>query len=139
MTFIIGMFISFLKPWHLTLYQDNEVIRLIGVGMLLISLILNTLAYRMFKKHLTPHAPFSIPKVLIQKGVFSLSRNPVYLALVLSQCGLGFVFDNVWLLLSALILLIFLEYLIVPDEEKILERRFKKSYEHYKKDTRRWL
>lgn len=138
-TFTTAMSLSWVHPWHLSLYMDDKMIRLTGLVFLFTSLTLNILAYREFKKSLTPHAPFTTPKVLMQKGVFTFSRNPVYLALVLSQYGLGFVFDTVWLLLTALILLILLQYLIVLNEEKILERRFKKSYEHYKKTTRPWI
>ena len=139
MTFISGMFLSWIQPWSLTLYLDDEVIRFIGLVLLFVSLILNILAYRMFKNHLTPHAPFSTPTILIDSGVFALSRNPVYLALVLSQWGLGFVLDMVWLLTSALILWSTLHYLIVPDEENILESLFKERYTHYKRHTRRWF
>ncbi len=138
-TFTAGIFFSWIYPWHLSLFVDQEVLRLIGVVILLTSLILNMLSYREFKKSLTPHAPFSIPKVLIYKGVFSLSRNPVYLALVLSQFGLGFVFDTVWVLVGALILWTLLNYLVIPDEEKILESTFSVKYMHYKQHTRRWL
>lgn len=119
--------------------MDVEMIRFTGVVILFISLTLNTLAYKEFKKSLTPHAPFSRPTVLIQKGVFSFSRNPVYLALVLSQCGLGFVFDTVWLLLAALVLLMVLDYVVVPNEEKIVESTFKDDYVRYKQHTRRWI
>jgi protein-S-isoprenylcysteine O-methyltransferase Ste14 len=139
MTFISGMFLSWIQPWTLTLYLEYEVIRFVGLILLSVSLILNILAYRMFKNHLTPHVPFSTPKVLIDCGVFAWSRNPVYLALVLSQCGLGFVLDRVWLLPSSLILWVILHYLIVPDEEKVLESLFKERYTHYKQHTRRWF
>jgi len=138
-TLIIGIFLSWMKPWHWSLYLGNETLRWSGLAILFISILLNTLAYRMFKKHLTPHTPFGIPTVLIDRGIFSLTRNPVYLALVLSQCGLGFVFDTVWLLLSAVVLLIMLDIVIIPDEEKILEGTFLKDYEEYKNNTRRWL
>ena len=139
MTFILGVLLSWIQPWNLTLYLEYEVMQLIGFLLLSISLILNILAYRIFRKHRTPHAPFSTPTVLIDSGVFAMSRNPVYLVLVLSQFGLGFVLDMVWLLPSALILWITLHYLIVPDEEKILESLFKERYTHYKQRTRRWF
>ena len=135
----VGIFISYMYPWHLTLYLDSEVIQSTGLVLLCVSFILNTLAYRIFTKHHTPHAPFSTPTTLIDSGIFTLSRNPVYLALVLSLCGLGFIFDTVWLLLSALVLLIAIHFLIIPDEEKIMERTFNESYGDYKKLTRRWL
>ena len=119
--------------------MDEGNIRLTGVVILLISLTLNILADREFKKSLTPHAPFTTPNALIQKGIFALSRNPVYIALVLSQFALGFVFDTVWLLLGSVVLLILLHYVIVLDEEKMLESIFKERYRDYKKLTRRWL
>ena len=127
-TLSTGFFLSWVQPWHLSLYLQNRVIQSVGLFLLVISLILNTLAYREFKKSRTPHAPFAIPTVLIEGGIFSLSRNPVYLALVLSQCGLGFVFDTVWLLFAALILLISLHYLIVLEEAKVLKRTLKEKY-----------
>ncbi|MBT8344449.1 MAG: isoprenylcysteine carboxylmethyltransferase family protein [Sulfurovum sp.] len=138
-TFASGVFLTWIQPWHLTYYMDDAVVRLIGAVILCISLILNTLAYREFKKCLTPHAPFVKPTVLIKNGVFALSRNPVYLALVLSECGLAFVFNTLWLLFSATVLLIVLDTVIIRGEEKVLKSTFNNDYEYYKKQTRRWL
>ena len=138
-TFGMGIFLSWVKPWHWTVYLESDISRMIGLIVLLISFILNSLAYRMFKKYMTPHAPFSVPHFLIDRGIFSLSRNPVYLALVLAQCGLGFVFDTVWLLCTALVLMVTLQYLVILFEEKMMERMFKERYRYYKKHTRRWF
>jgi len=138
-TFFSGFVLSLIQPWHLTYYMDDTVVRLTGIVLLFTSLMINILAYRKFKKFLTPHAPFVKPKVLIQNGVFALSRNPVYLALVLSMCGLALVFDTFWLFLSAAVLLTVLDTVIIPGEEKILKGAFYKDYEDYKNKTRRWL
>ncbi|HEY9189425.1 MAG TPA: isoprenylcysteine carboxylmethyltransferase family protein [Sulfurovum sp.] len=138
-TLLIGVFLSWVQPWQLSLYLENRVIQMIGLFLLVISLILNTLAYREFKKSGTPHAPFMRPKVLIKNGVFAVSRNPVYLALVLSECGLAFVFDSLWLLVTALLLWIVLDRVIVRAEEKILHHTFKQEHEAYRKRTRRWM
>lgn len=139
MTFISGLLLLWILPWHLTPYIESTTIQLTGIIILLLSFILNILAYREFKRSLTPHAPFVKPKVLIQKGIFSLSRNPVYLALVFAELGLAFVFDTPWLLLSALVLFIMLDTLIVRGEEEVLKSVFKKDYESYQQKTRRWL
>ncbi len=138
-TFALGLSLSFIQPWHLSIYIDAEIMRLTGITILLLSLLFNTLAYREFKKALTPHAPFMKPKVLIKNGIFSLSRNPVYLALVFSEFGLGFVFDTFWLLISSLVLWIVLDIVIVRQEEKILNITFNEEYESYRKMTRRWF
>lgn len=138
-TFILGMLISWLNPWNMTDYLSKELIRIIGVIILLISLLLNAIAYRGFKKYLTPHAPFLTPTVLLQSGVFALSRNPVYLALVLSELGLAFVFDAFWLVISSGLLLLILDRKIISEEERILQATFKTDYTAYKNKTRRWI
>lgn len=138
-TFGLGLLLSWIYPWHLTSYINVTVVRWTGVMLLIASLMVNILAYGEFKKSVTPHAPFSKPKVLIKNSVFSLSRNPVYLALIFSHFGLAFVFDSIWILAAAGILWIVLDMAIVRVEEKVLENSFKHEYEAYKNMTRRWL
>lgn len=138
-TFGLGLLLSWSYPWHLTSYINVSVVRLTGVMILIASLMVNIFAYREFKKSVTPHAPFMKPRVLITESVFSLSRNPVYLALIFSQLGLAFVFDSIWMLLTSGLLWIVLDVVIVRAEEKVLENSFKHEYENYKKKTRRWL
>jgi protein-S-isoprenylcysteine O-methyltransferase Ste14 len=138
-TFVSGLVLSLIQPWYFTYYMDDIVVRLTGIVLLFTSLMINIIAYRQFKKFHTPHAPFVKPKVLIKNGVFALSRNPVYLALVLSECGLAFVFDTIWLLFSAVVLLIVLDIVIIPGEEKVLKGTFNKYYVAYRNKTRRWL
>lgn len=138
-TFTVGMVLTYLLPWHFTRYFDHKVISILGLAFLSIIFILNFLAYRMFRKHSTSHAPFSTPVELIDNGVFAFSRNPVYLALVLSQCGLGFIFDTLWLIFTSVVLFVALHYLVVLDEEIVLQRGFKEKYERYKDRTRRWM
>lgn len=139
MTFACGVLLSLAYPWQVTLYMNSEVTRGLGVLLLLLSLGLNVLAYRKFKKDLTPHAPFMTPRVLITKGIFSYTRNPVYLALIVSQCALGFVFDSIWIVIFSMLLWILLDRVIVRPEEKILHDTFAHEFTKYKKMTRRWL
>ncbi len=138
-TIIMGMLLSWIKPWHWSLYLEYTVARSIGLVLLVTSFLLNTLAYREFKKSRTPHAPFMKPKVLITNGVFSVSRHPVYLALVLSECGLAFIFDSLWLLVTGVLLWGLLDSVIVRDEEKVLHSTFDQKYQNYMKMTRRWI
>lgn len=138
-TFVSGLILTWFYPYHLSSYIDGSVVRLTGISLLVCSLILNVLAYREFKKSYTPYEPFMEPKKLIENGIFSLSRNPVYLALVLSQAGLAFIFDMMWLILTTLLLWILLDSIIVRDEEKLLEITFLGRYKKYKRKTRRWL
>jgi len=138
-TFILGIFLTYFYPLHLTVYLNDTIVRSTGLIFLFLSLTLNIFAYKKFKGAKSPHAPFAIPTLLINDGIFSLSRNPVYLALVLSECALAFIFDTFWLIIAGALLLILLDIFIVRDEEKILESIFHDEYKAYKKKTRRWL
>ncbi|HEY9129855.1 MAG TPA: isoprenylcysteine carboxylmethyltransferase family protein [Sulfurovum sp.] len=139
MTFIVGICLSWFLPLKMTRFIAHEVTQMLGLTFLLTSFILNSLAYRMFKHHSTPHLPHSVPTVLIETGVFAFSRNPVYVALILSEVGLAFIFDRIWLVLSAAALWISLDIMIVRDEERVLENTFKQDYMEYKNKTRRWV
>lgn len=138
-TFIVGISLSWVVPLKMTRFIEYEVTQMLGLTFLLISFILNLLAYRMFKDHATPHAPHSVPIILIETGVFAFSRNPVYVALILSEVGLAFVFDSMWLVFAAIALWVSLDIIIVRAEERVLENTFKQVYREYKKKTRRWF
>ena len=138
-TFIVGISLSWVVPFKMTQFMEYDMTQMFGLIFLLISLVLNFMAYRMFKHHTTPHAPHAVPTALIKAGVFALSRNPVYLALILSEVGLAFIFDSMWLVFAAAALWISLDIIIVRDEERVLENTFKQDYTEYKKNTRRWF
>jgi protein-S-isoprenylcysteine O-methyltransferase Ste14 len=78
-----------------------------------------------------------VPQV-IQKGVFSISRHPIYLSALLLY--LGFFLTTFSLMSLALLFCIFIFYRhIVMFEERLLEKKFGQDYEEYKRDTPRWL
>jgi len=78
-----------------------------------------------------------VPQV-IQKGVFSISRHPIYLSALLLY--LGSFLTTFSLLSLALLFSIFLYYRhIALFEERLLEKKFGQDYEEYKRDTPRWL
>lgn len=76
---------------------------------------------------------------LVTSGPFRLSRNPIYVALVLLMIGIGFQFDTVWAILLALPVAAALRQLTVLPEERYLERRFGDTYQTYRRRVRRWV
>ena len=126
-------------PLHFTEFMDYNTVRLIGVMFLFLSLFLNIISYRAFKKFQTPYSPFSTPRVLIQRGIFRFSRNPVYLALIISQLGIGLILNSIWMLISSAFLMILLDRYIITKEEQCLMNHFPEQYKDYKSKTRRWI
>lgn len=72
-------------------------------------------------------------------GIYSMSRNPMYVGLTFLYAGLSFLSGNWWnfILLPFLILLV-QEY-VIKREEEYLVRRFGQVYLDYRSKVRRWL
>lgn len=81
----------------------------------------------------------AVPSTLITDGPFRVSRNPLYLGMVLFPLGIALLLGS----LSALVLValewIVINFLGIPFEEKVLEDQFGDSYVAYKRRVRRWL
>lgn len=72
-------------------------------------------------------------------GIYTISRNPMYVGLALIYLGLTFLIGNWWnLILFPLLFLVIQEY-VIKSEEKYLARAFGTAYLDYKKTVRRWI
>ena len=93
-----------------------------------------------FKKSKNPFLNFRKPTmVLITDGPYKYSRNPSYISLTLLYLGLGFAFNNGWVLGLSLPVLLIMDLLVVRREERHLEAKFGEEYLQYKSVVRRWL
>jgi protein-S-isoprenylcysteine O-methyltransferase Ste14 len=72
-------------------------------------------------------------------GIYSISRNPMYVGLILIYLGLTFQFGNWWTLILLPLLIATVNYLIILPEERYLTRAFGDDYINYKKKVRRWI
>ena len=76
--------------------------------------------------------------VLKTSGLYSISRNPVYLGLHLMTIASIIYTLNFWVLLPGLYSIVIYHFIIVG-EEKFLSDRFGKQYDDYKLKVRRYL
>jgi protein-S-isoprenylcysteine O-methyltransferase Ste14 len=76
---------------------------------------------------------------IIDRGPFRLTRNPMYLQMVLVCLGVGIALTNWWLLLLTPLCGWLLQRLAIIPEEDYLEQKFGDSYLAYKERVRRWL
>ena len=77
--------------------------------------------------------------MIVTKGPFRFTRNPIYLGFLLGQAGLAIGFDNLWMLATLVPLYLVLRYGVIAREEAYLERKFGDVYRSYRAQTRRWL
>ena len=73
------------------------------------------------------------------EGVYGITRNPMYLGLLLLYTGLAQFFGNAWTLLLLPVLFLIVQSYIIRREEKYLQRAFGAEYNAYQQKVRRWL
>lgn len=83
--------------------------------------------------------PWKPTTEIIERGPFRISRNPMYLQMVLICVGVSIILWNVWILLLTPLCAWWLERLVIAPEETYLERTFGDSYLAYKRRVRRWI
>ena len=83
--------------------------------------------------------PFKAASRLVQHGPYRFTRNPMYLGLTLSYCGLSLALNTAWPLILLPLMLWLLVKTVIEHEEKYLAETFGDDYLAYKKRVRRWL
>lgn len=106
---------------------------LIGAGILLI--IAAALAFRRARTSIIPH---QTPSTLITTGIFSRTRNPIYLADTLILTGLILRFDAVASLVLVPLFVWWIERRFIVPEEDRMRCRFKAEFARYERKVRRW-
>ncbi|MFP7673540.1 methyltransferase family protein [Marivita sp. S0852] len=102
-------------------------------------LVLFALAAFEFRRHRTTIIPHQEASHLITSGVFSRTRNPIYLADSLILAGMILYWDAVLSLPLIPIFVWWIERHFIIAEEKRLRRNFRADFARYEKQTRRWL
>lgn len=96
-------------------------------------------AWWLFKLRGTAICPTSIATRLVTDDIFSLSRNPMYLGMLMMMLGLAVGVGSIPYYAAALTLFIILNNAFCPFEEQKLAAGFGDAYEAYRSTVRRWL
>jgi len=109
-----------------------------GIAVAFSGFVLMGKSRDLFTKHKTTLA-YDEPSYLITEGVFSKTRNPMYLGMFILLLGIGLCFRNIFSVSTALVFLLILHLGYVPREEKTMLKTFGQDYIKYRKNVRRWI
>jgi protein-S-isoprenylcysteine O-methyltransferase Ste14 len=104
-------------------------------GLLAVPSILSFLRAR---TTLSPEKPGRTTKLVVT-GVYALTRNPMYLSLLLVLIGWAFYLENVAAFLLIPFFVLYLNRFQIKPEERVLALFFGSEFETYSKRVRRWL
>ncbi len=76
---------------------------------------------------------------IVERGPFRLTRNPMYLQMLLICLGIAIILSNVWILVLTPVCAWVLHRFAIKPEEAYLERKFGDAYLAYKRRVRRWI
>jgi len=109
------------------------------LGLVPLGLGLALAAERQFVRAGTPVRPFTEPVALVSDGMFRLSRNPMYLGLILVLAGAALLLSSPLVLLVAPAYGWWVQRRFIAREERLLEDRFGDAYRAYCLRVRRWV
>ena len=138
-TLICGLGIYFSGPFFPEyILSINNILSIfilfLGFGILIISAA-------SFKKHQTTINPLKPEQAssLVISGVFSFSRNPMYLGMVFILISVSIKFNLLGgLLITSMFALFITKFQIIP-EEAAMHKLFPEEFASYKENTRRWI
>jgi len=130
--FLLGRFAfgSFMAP---------VVLRNIGFALTFIGFLCGVGAFLEFKKARTTLDPHGSVKQLVTSGIYSFTRNPIYLGFLLMVIGFPLNSGFYSGIAVAPFFAVTMNRLVIEKEEAYLEKKFKDVYASYKSHVRRWL
>ena len=140
----LGFFIGISNLYIIQLYKLPtffDILRSPELGGLVIfvSFMLIFLSVGLFRQNEEDPNPTTQSNKLITGGIYKYIRNPMYLALVILQIGLGISLSFLHISLMSIFTAIALHYFIIKREETYLRNLFGVEYENYKAKSRRWI
>ncbi|PWT70518.1 MAG: isoprenylcysteine carboxylmethyltransferase family protein [Bacteroidetes bacterium] len=136
--FLISLFIQKLFPLDRSFFFSDIAANL-GMVFIICSVAFAIPALIQFVRTKNAFIPIKPASSLQTKGIYSITRNPMYMGLLLLYCGIAITKGNWWSLILIPLLIVIVQYFIIKREEAYLEREFGDDYSDYKKRVRRWI
>jgi protein-S-isoprenylcysteine O-methyltransferase Ste14 len=83
--------------------------------------------------------PSGTPTMFFEKGIYAVSRNPMYLGLFLIYVGIAMIKACAWPLVTMAIPFLLLDRIVVPFEERRMAEAFGSPYVNYCSRVGRWI
>lgn len=115
-----------------TLIAGGALLGVVGVS-------LAVLARREFAQYGQPTDPGLPTRKIISTGVFSISRNPLYLGGVFTLAGISLALNFPWVLILLLPSSVACHYILIAPEENYLAEKFGEQYRVYTATVHRWI
>jgi protein-S-isoprenylcysteine O-methyltransferase Ste14 len=113
--------------------------RVVGVVLCLVFVVWNGWTLVVMAANRTAVLPGGATRIVLDRGPFRLSRNPLYVGLIVLNLGLALLWPSTWALLCMPVGIALLFWGAVVPEEQYLSEKFGRDYDAYCSRVRRFL
>jgi len=110
-----------------------------GAALAALGFLIMLRAWWLFRVQKTAICPTAHTTALITGDIYSLTRNPMYLGIVLMLLGTGLGSGGPFFYLATLVFYLIIDFVFCPYEETKLGRSFGDEFGLYRSNVRRWL
>ncbi len=136
---LIAIVLQITIPFSLPRGFFTPIFVLGGILLTSVGIVFVIRARQEFARHDQSTEPGVPTSKVVTTGVFSISRNPLYLGGVCVLAGIALAVNLPWFLVLLLPALIACHYILIAPEERYLTAKFGDEYRMYVTSVRRWL
>ncbi|MBT4905707.1 MAG: isoprenylcysteine carboxylmethyltransferase family protein [Rhodospirillaceae bacterium] len=140
LVYLAGVGLGFGVDWLVPVRMLSREIQLtVGVPIVVLSIVLVLMsAWELWRAGTSPLHERPTTRV-ISRGLFGMSRNPIYVAMTLGCIGVAITADRVWVLAATAVAVLVIDRMVIRREEVFLTAKFGDEYLAYKARVRRWV
>lgn len=138
-TYVAGYGLQQAVPIRVAQTRATPWIHAAGLGLLAIGVLLVVSCLSRFLSARTTVLPHGRPARLVTAGPYRISRNPMYLSLVVTFVSVACLMQLLWPLFLLPVPALLVDRCVIPFEEARLASAFGPAYDRYRARVRRWL
>ncbi|MGF1722290.1 isoprenylcysteine carboxylmethyltransferase family protein [Vibrio kyushuensis] len=138
---IVALMMSYMKKNMLFAHVSLPFAWVVFLACFIIATVIALSGVREFRRAQTTVNPVKpeTASSIVDSGIFSYTRNPMYLGLFIFLFGIGYWQQNWISLAMSYCFVLYMNHFQIKPEERALERIFGAEYVDYKQRVRRWV
>jgi protein-S-isoprenylcysteine O-methyltransferase Ste14 len=137
--YLIGVGLEYVWPVRLSGEVSGRVTLSVGAVLFTAGAVIAGWGLATFRRARTTTVPGKFSSRLVTWGPYRFSRNPMYVGLATAYFGEAFLLRQVWPAALLPIVLVYVNWVIIPVEQARLTEVFDAEYAAYQRRVRRWL
>jgi protein-S-isoprenylcysteine O-methyltransferase Ste14 len=137
--YLVGVAVQRVLPIAIRLPELAWIIRVAGFVFIGVGIASAFSAMGIFRSTNTTTVPHETPSTLVTSGPYRFTRNPMYVGLTLIYLGVAGARLEIWPAIVLPLLLAYINFVVIPVEEKNLRGVFGDAYQEYGARVGRWL